>query len=72
MLSVPMDENGPVMDQVEMLVRHDHSIKGIWCVPKYSNPTGCVYSQNTIERLAKLANISSPGFRIFYECEPQS
>lgn len=67
MLSVPMDENGPVMDQVEMLVRHDHSIKGIWCVPKYSNPTGCVYSQDTIERLAKLGNISSPGFRIFYD-----
>jgi DNA-binding transcriptional MocR family regulator len=67
MLTVPMDEKGPVMDQVEMLVKNDSSIKGIWCVPKYSNPTGCVYSQDTIERLAKLGNISSPGFKVFYD-----
>jgi DNA-binding transcriptional MocR family regulator len=67
MLAVPMDEKGPVMDQVEMLVKNDSSIKGIWCVPKYSNPTGCVYSQDTIERLAKLGNISSSGFKVFYD-----
>jgi len=67
MLAVPMNENGPDMDQVERLIKDDQSIKGMWCVPKYSNPTGCVYSQNTIERLAKLGNISSPGFRIFYD-----
>ena len=67
MLTVPMNENGPDMDQVERLIKNDRSIQGMWCVPKYSNPTGCVYSDNTIERLAKLGKISSPGFRIFYD-----
>ncbi|MAD58230.1 MAG: aminotransferase [Porticoccus sp.] len=67
MLTVPIDENGPEMDQVEMLVKNDPTIKGIWCVPKYSNPTGCVYSEDTIQRLAKLAHIASPEFKIFYD-----
>ena len=67
MIRVSMDEDGPNMDQVEAFIANDKSIKGIWCVPKYSNPTGCIYSQNTIERLAKLGKISSPDFRIFYD-----
>lgn len=67
MINVPMDENGPDMDLVESMVAGDTSIKGIWCVPKYSNPTGCVYNQDTVERLAKLGTIAADNFRVFYD-----
>ena len=67
MINVDMDDNGPNMDQVESLIANDPSIKGIWCVPKYSNPTGCIYSEATIERLAKLGTIAAPNFRVFYD-----
>ena len=67
MIRISMDENGPDMDQVESLISGDNSIKGMWCVPKHSNPTGCTYSKSNIERLSKLGNISSPDFRIFYD-----
>ena len=67
MVNVPMDDNGPDMNVVESLIRNDKSIKGIWCVPKYSNPTGCIYSAETVERLAKLGTIAADNFRIFYD-----
>ena len=54
MVNVDMTENGPDMEQVRTLVEGDESIKGIWCVPKYSNPTGCVYDDATVTALAEL------------------
>ena len=54
MISVPLLGDGPDMDMVEALVEEDESIKGIWCVPLFSNPTGDVYSLDTLERLANL------------------
>ena len=64
MINVPMQDDGPDMDEVEEQVRSDASIRGIWCVPKYSNPGGQVYSEVTIDRLARLAAIAGPHFRI--------
>jgi aspartate/methionine/tyrosine aminotransferase len=67
MLPVPMTSTGPDMVIVEELVAADHSIKGIWCVPRFSNPTGTVYDSDTVERIARLSTIGAADFLVMWD-----
>lgn len=67
MVTVAMNADGPDMDAVEALIESDPSIVGLWCVPRFSNPTGVVYSSEVVERIAKLGQKAQSYFRVFWD-----
>jgi DNA-binding transcriptional MocR family regulator len=68
MVNVPMTDDGPDMEAAESLAAGDPSIKAVWCVPKYSNPTGCIYSDATVARIASLPRIAAADdFLVFWD-----
>jgi DNA-binding transcriptional MocR family regulator len=67
MIPVPLNNDGPDMDAVEKLVAADKSIKGMWCVPRFSNPGGEVYSDAVVERIAKLGKIAAANFIVMWD-----
>ena len=67
MLAVPLLDTGPDMQRIEALLASDPQIKGIWCVPRHSNPTGHTYDEQTVHRFAQLAGIAGKDFRIFWD-----
>jgi DNA-binding transcriptional MocR family regulator len=67
MITVPLNDDGPDMQQVQELVSQDAAIKGIWCVPKYSNPTGSTYSKEVVEQFAEIPKVAGDNFRVFWD-----
>ena len=68
MINVAMSDSGPDMDQAQRLAAEDASIKGIWCVPKYSNPTGCIYADETVAAMAELPKAAAADdFVVFWD-----
>ena len=67
MVTLPMLDTGPDMDEAERLTQELDNVCGIWCVPRFSNPTGCVYDETTLARLAKLPSLAHGDFLVLYD-----